>query len=99
LKGSPLIAELIKRADGRIAAMPGSGVNENTIGEIVSTTGAKEIHFSATAFRESAMTFRNQQIAGMGSDEGAEFKLRVVDPERVKHMRAIAEGVSTNKAS
>jgi hypothetical protein len=35
----------------------------------------------------------------MGSDEGAEFKLRVVDPERVKHMRAIAEGVSTNKAS
>ena len=96
-KGSPLIAELIKRADGRIAIMPGSGVNEGTIGEIVAATGTKEIHFSATAFRESAMTFRNQQIAGMGSDEGAEFKLRVVDPERVKNMRTIAESVSADK--
>lgn len=91
LKGASLIKELITRAKGRIAVMPGSGVNENTVGEIVSITGAKEIHFSATAFRESAMTFRNRQIAGMGSDEGAEFKLRIVDPLRVKHMRQIAE--------
>lgn len=97
LKGSPLIAELIKRADGRIAIMPGSGVNENTISEIVATTGTKEIHFSATAFRESAMIFRNQQIAGMGSDEGSEFKLRVVDPERVRNMRSLAEGISMRK--
>jgi copper homeostasis protein len=91
LNGAPLIKELINKANGRIAIMPGSGVNETTVGEIVSLTGAKEIHFSATAFRESAMTYRNQQIAGMGSDEGAEFKLRVVDPARVRHMRQIAE--------
>jgi copper homeostasis protein len=44
------------------------------------------------------MTFRNQQIAGMGSEEGAEFKLRVVDPERVKNMRSIAESASTKNA-
>jgi len=35
--------------------MPGSGVNENTVEEIVSKTKATEIHFSATAFRDSAM--------------------------------------------
>lgn len=91
LKGADLIGELIKRANGRIAVMPGSGVNENTVAEIVAKSGAKEIHFSATAFRTSAMQYKNQQIAGMGSDEGAEFKLRTVDPERVRKTRAIGE--------
>jgi copper homeostasis protein len=90
-KGAELIGELIKRAAGRIAIMPGSGVNENTVHDIVSKSDAREIHFSATAFRESAMQYRNEKIAGMGSDEGAEFKLRTVDPARVRAVRAIAE--------
>lgn len=90
-KGAELIGELIKKAAGRIAIMPGSGVNENTVHDIVTKSGAQEIHFSATAFRESAMKYRNEKIAGMGSDEGAEFKLRTVDPERVRAVRAIAE--------
>jgi len=92
-KGADLIAELIKKANGRIAIMPGSGVNEDTVTEIVKKTHAKEIHFSATAFRDSAMQFRNPQIAGMGSEEGSEFKLRTVDPQRVKLIRSLAEGV------
>ncbi len=92
-KGKELIAELIQKANGRIAIMPGSGVNENTVEEILRTSKAKELHFSATAFRESGMRFRNQDIAGMGSEEGSEFRLRTVDPERVKKMRELAEGV------
>jgi copper homeostasis protein len=93
LKGVDLIAQLITKANGRIAIMPGSGVNENTVEELVRTTKATEIHFSATAFRDSVMQYRNQAIAGMGSDEGAEFKYRTVDPERVRAMRKLAEGV------
>jgi copper homeostasis protein len=93
LKGMDLIAQLITKANGRIAIMPGSGVNENTVEELVRTTKATEIHFSATAFRDSVMQYRNQAIAGMGSDEGAEFKYRTVDPERVRAMRKLAEGV------
>ena len=90
-KGADLIGQLIQKANGRIAIMPGSGVNENTVQEIVQKSKATEIHFSATAFRESAMQYRNPNIAGMGSDEGAEFKLRTVDPQRVKNMRQLAE--------
>jgi len=93
VKGADLIGKLIEKANGRIAIMPGSGVNENTAEEILQKSGAGEIHFSATAYRESAMKFRNPQIAGMGSDEGAEFKLRVVDPDKVKKMRTLAEAV------
>jgi copper homeostasis protein len=93
LKGVDLIEQLISKAKGRIAIMPGSGVNENTVEELVRKTKATEIHFSATAFRESAMEYRNEAIAGMGSDEGAEFKYRTVDPERIRTMRKLAEGV------
>lgn len=91
LQGADVIGKLIKRANGRIAIMPGSGVNEDTVAAIVARSGAKEIHFSATAFRKSAMQYKNQQIAGMGADEGTEFKLRTVDPERVRKTRAIGE--------
>lgn len=91
LPGATLIGELIKQANGRIAIMPGSGVNENTVTEIIQKSGAKEIHFSATTFRESAMQYKNLTIAAMGSEEGSEFKLRSVDPQRVRKMRQLAE--------
>ncbi len=90
-KGTTLIAELVKKANGRIAIMPGSGVNEEEIEKIVSETNVSEIHFSAVTFRESDMQYRNQSIAGMGSDEGAEFKCRTVDPNRVRTIRKLAE--------
>ena len=93
LKGADLIGELIKKANGRIAIMPGSGVNENTVQEILAKSKATEIHFSATAFRESEMNYKNQNIAGMGADEGAEFKIRTVDPDRVRAMRKLAENI------
>lgn len=89
-KGAELIGELIRKANGRIAIMPGSGVNENTVEHILSVTKATEIHFSATSSRPSQMEYRNNDIAGMGEDEGSEFVVRTVDPERVKKMRLLA---------
>lgn len=91
LAGAGLIAQLIERAAGRIAIMAGSGVNENTVQEIVRTTRCKEIHFSATAFREGGMQYKNDLIAGMGSSEGNKYQLRTVDVERVKRMRELTE--------
>lgn len=91
-EGAGLIGDIVRKASGRIVVMPGSGVNENTVEDIVSTSGAREIHFSATAFRSSSMTFKNAAIEGMGSEEGSEFKLRTVDPERIRKVRALATG-------
>lgn len=84
-----LIAELVKRADGRISIMPGSGVNESNVVELVSKTGVQEIHFSATTFNDSAMKFRNTAISGLGSELGSEFKLRTVNVEMIKNIRAL----------
>jgi copper homeostasis protein len=91
LKGAELIGELVQRSNGRISIMAGSGVNENTVEEIVRVAGVNEIHFSATAFDESPMKYKNPNIAGMGSEEGSEFKLRTCDPERIRKMRELAE--------
>jgi len=95
LMGADLIGELIKRANGRIAIMPGSGVNEDTVTEIIKKSGAVEIHFSATSNTPSKMIYRNTAIAGMGSEEGTEFALRTVDPSRVKAIRALATAAHT----
>ncbi|MBZ0247675.1 MAG: copper homeostasis protein CutC [Cyclobacteriaceae bacterium] len=91
IEGIGLIAELVKKAEGRIAIMAGSGVNENTVSEIVKTTEVKEIHFSATTFNDSVMQYKNPHITSMGEDAGAEYKYRTVDPERVKLIRTLAE--------
>lgn len=88
-QGAGLIGELVKRAGGRIAIMAGSGVNEQTVEAIVRETGVREIHFSAVVHRDSAMKFRNQSIAGMGSEEGSEFRIRTVSPEVIKNIREI----------
>ena len=89
--GVDLIAGLVKRARGRIKIMPGSGIHEDSIQEIISKTGVEEVHFSALAFKDSGMEFRNPAIAAMGSNEGSEFKLRTVDPDRVRRIRKLAE--------
>lgn len=90
LAGVELIRELIERAAGRIAIMPGSGVNENTVAGIVARTGAQEIHFSAMSHEPGKMVYKNAAITGMGSDEGSEYLLRTVDPARVKNIRSLA---------
>ncbi|HLT71952.1 MAG TPA: copper homeostasis protein CutC [Cyclobacteriaceae bacterium] len=90
-EGIELIAQLKERAAGRIAIMPGSGVNEKTVETIVRHSGVDEIHFSATAFDTSRMIYRNEKISGMGDEDGGEFKLRTVDPARVRETRRLAE--------
>lgn len=91
LEGTALIAELVKKADGRISIMAGSGVNEETVAGIVRATAVGEIHFSATVFQDSAMRHRNPNIAAMGDGAGEEFKYRTVGPERVRRIRHLAE--------
>ena len=91
--GAELIAELVRKASGRIKIMPGSGINESNVVDIVAKTGVTEIHFSAVTFRNSPMIFRNPQIAGMGAAEGDEYEVRTVDPEKVRRVRQLAEGV------
>lgn len=91
IQGAALLAELVKKAGNRIEIMAGSGVNEETVTEIVQISGVREIHFSASAYRESGMHYRNQKISGMGQHAGGEYAVRTADPGRIRATRALAE--------
>lgn len=95
IEGVSVIADLIQKANKRIAIMPGSGVNEENAATIIAKTGAKELHFSAMVQRDSPMEFKNQLLTGMGSNEGTEFKLRTVNPSVVRKIRAETEAIAS----
>ena len=89
--GSTVIAHLIKNAAGRITIMPGSGVNEKNVADLVQFTGATEIHSSARVHMPSKMNFKNNHIA-MGGNYGDEYIYEVTDTGRVKDILKIANG-------
>lgn len=46
-EGKELIAQLVTKSNGRITILPGSGITENNVRELVDISKAKEIHFTA----------------------------------------------------
>lgn len=69
LMGKHLLKDLIEKSKGRIEIMPGAGVDENNLQEILKFTGAKSIHSSAKTSAKSKMIFNNININGMDEDQ------------------------------
>lgn len=80
--GIEKLTQLVKHADGRIEIMPGAGINENNIRELITKTGAKQFHASAKVFVVSKMEFRNTETK-MGSIED-EYRYELTSEEKVK---------------
>jgi len=95
-EGSDLLAQLVEKAEGRIIIMPGSGVNENTLSELIHHTSALEFHSSAKTFEKSKMTYFNKDISMGGVDSVDEFSKVAVDPVKVKKMREILDHTSSS---
>lgn len=91
------IAELIRASAGRIAVMPGGGVNEDNIRRVLDTTGAREVHISARMKASSAMQFRNPHCTMSSSSPSGEYEHSVTDVERVR--RCVAALRETAKPS
>jgi len=64
--GKQTILELISKAEDRIIIMPGSGVNAENIIQIAETTGATELHSSASNFKERKMDYQNPMDESLG---------------------------------
>jgi len=77
--GKQTISELISKSAERIIIMPGSGVNSENIISIAATSGAKELHSSASILAESKMEYQN---AAMNES----LKHVTVNEEEVKKM-------------
>lgn len=95
IDGKGLIAELIKQAAGRINIMPGGGIDEKNVAELVASTGALYIHMSARVPTDSRMIFRRNNLS-MGTWREDEFRYLVADRARV---RAILEAAQSGNCA
>jgi copper homeostasis protein len=91
MEGSGTIMHLIEKASGRISIMPGCGVDENNVANLVQFTGASEIHSSAKKKLLSQMKYHNEHII-MGSYYGDEYSCNVTDVTRVREIIRLANG-------
>jgi copper homeostasis protein len=62
-EGSDLIQKLVQQAKNRIIIMPGGGISEKNVMELIRETGVSEIHFSAKLFQSSKNTRYNHLIS------------------------------------
>jgi copper homeostasis protein len=89
MEGASTIAHLVEKAAGRIIIMPGSGIDEHNVADLVHFTGVKEIHASARTVVSSLMTYKNDHII-MGGTPHDEYSFDVTDVNRVRALIALA---------
>ena len=76
------IAEFVKRAGDRMSVMPGGGITEENLREVIARSRASEYHVSARGTCASPMRHRNERCA-LGP-AGDEYVRRGTDEERVR---------------
>lgn len=80
LEGKEVIKKLIEQANGRIIIMPGSGINENNIAELVEATGLIEFHGSFRSRYNGKMQYQTELLDSY--DE--EYTILQTDAQKVK---------------
>lgn len=84
-EGREMLCHLVEKSAGRIIIMPGSGVSSQNAADILTFTGASEIHASARSARQSLMEYRNPTVT-MGAKDVDEYARKETDPEEVKRI-------------
>ena len=92
LEGLPLIAKLIRRAEGRIIVMPGGGITARNAERIVAAAKPREIHFAALEPAASGMTFRRQHVFMGGELRPPEYDRLVTSADSIRSVMAKAGG-------
>lgn len=94
MKGIELLAKLVEKAGDEITVMPGCGVDDKTLGELMERTRAGEYHSAAQTFEESRMEYRNPHVSMGGVESVDEYKIVSVDEKQVRAMMKILENDS-----
>ena len=88
--GIPLIKKLVNIAHERTIILPGCGIDETNIAEIVSKTRVCECHVTGKHQIPSRMAYTNPKIF-MGVPGAPEYEKTAVDPNRIRALRAAVE--------
>jgi len=85
-EGAYLIRDLIHKSNGRIIIMPGSGVKEDNVENLICDTGATEVHIHLEKQQPSRMMFKQPDVF-MGNPGQSEFEHTITDWERISKVR------------
>jgi copper homeostasis protein len=88
----PMLADLVRRARGRITVMPGGGINAANVAEIIRATGAHEIHVGGTKLIAGGMRFRRPEISFARPPLPDEYTLTAPDLDRLRSVVATLRG-------
>ena len=69
--------------------MPGGGVNEKNIMEIVAKTGCREFHMTGKVVLDGNMKFRNHDLKINGAPQIPEFGIAVSDVDKIRKVRNV----------
>lgn len=90
-EGAPLLRELVKQAGDQLIVMPGAGINEQNIREIIAVTGAKEYHTSARSKFDGDMAFRREHLFMATVQPLSEYEHYTADASKIAAIREAAE--------
>ncbi len=88
LTGAPLIRELISKSLERIILMPGHGIKEHNLEQVIRETGAKEFHLYLTKNVSTNMQFIRENVK-MGKHDLSEYDTTMVDKGRIASAKKI----------
>ncbi|MEZ4999534.1 MAG: copper homeostasis protein CutC [Bacteroidales bacterium] len=86
-----LVKDMIEQREGRIIIMPGAGINENNIADIINKTNASEYHLTGRKTVDSRMIFRKNDIYMGGIPQTPEYTRKYADHETIKKVRDILD--------
>lgn len=81
-EGLPTIREMVRRAEGRIEIMAGSGVSPDNA-RLLAEAGVDAIHFSARRYRPSGMVYRRDGVP-MGLPGIPDYDVAEADEETIR---------------
>jgi len=84
MEGINLLAELVKTAGNRIIIMPGVGIDETNIRELITHTEAREYHVLAEKQFDSPMKVRNEKVFMGYNADFPEYKINITDWEKIR---------------
>jgi copper homeostasis protein len=90
--GAALIAELVRRAAGRIEVLPAGGVNRFTLADVLARTGCTQVHASLRGRRADRSVAARPQVTFGGVWRPPEDRFDATDLDLVSDLRRRLDG-------
>jgi copper homeostasis protein len=94
ITGKEEIAELVRKAAGRIIILPGGGITPMNAGDFIKFTGVNEVHFSAKK-RIRGNSYQKEGISLTSHGQVDDHHWYECDPEKVKEMKIILDQLAS----